>query len=275
MFYLILSALIGILHWHNPALFATLSATQFLLLIAASSLIAYLLECALLISRLRLPSNQAAQPLALEYTHLVASPHFAPMQQDLAQLGYQYLGAARAAMGSTSTDYAVWFQPQQRVEAVILIIGDNRPVCFLNQYFDHGCRSVATALSPDPFPLSLRDLYQFFDFPRVAQLHRYLLAAPETRTPSAAYQPQNWHDAHAHSIADEAREAAYFQQQGWIQPLAEQNPPHDWRSPQPARSYPITAAGKWRLFCAAVFPFNLFAAARARQKAQTLRQRCP
>lgn len=275
MFYLILPALIGILHWRNPALFAALSTTQFLLLIVASSLTAYLLECTLLINRLRLPSNQAAQPLALEYTRLVASPHFAPMQQDLAQLGYQYLGAARAAMGSTSMDYAVWFQPQQRVEAVILIIGDNRPVCFLNQYFDHGCRSVATALSPDPFPLSLRDLYQFFDFPRVAQLHRYLLAAPETRTPSAAYQPQNWHDAHAHSIADEAREAAYFQQQGWIQPLAEQNPPHDWRSLQPARSYPITAAGKWRLFCAAVFPFNLFAAARARQKAQTLRQRCP
>ncbi|MDO4657232.1 hypothetical protein [Kingella sp. (in: b-proteobacteria)] len=35
------------------------------------------------------------------------------------------------------------------------------------------------------------------------------------------------------------------------------------------------AAGKWWLFCAAVFPFNLFAAAHARQKAQTLRQRCP
>ena len=152
MFYLILPALIGILHWRNPALLAALSTTQFLLLIAASSLIASLLECALLISRLRLPSNQSAQPLALEYTRLVASPHFAPMQQDLAQLGYQYLGAARAAMGSTSMDYAVWFQPQQRVEAVILIIGDNRPVCFLNQYFDHVCRSVATARPIPPFP---------------------------------------------------------------------------------------------------------------------------
>lgn len=75
MFYLILPALIGILHWRNPALLAALSTTQFLLLIAASSLIASLLECALLISRLRLPSNQSAQPLALEYTRLVASPN--------------------------------------------------------------------------------------------------------------------------------------------------------------------------------------------------------